>query len=83
MDEELTEVQQAYKDWKAIFKVSMMVHTDEQMFEIGYRARDWYIKELEDLVLKLSKNVVKLAEETEPTKPKRSKKNAPESDIGK
>lgn len=50
---------QAYKEWKDQFKVNMMVYTDEQMFEIGYSARDAYVKELEDLVKELAKTALK------------------------
>jgi hypothetical protein len=50
---------QAYKDWRDQFKVNMMVYTNEQMFEIGYAARDAYVEELESLVKELAKTALK------------------------
>lgn len=44
---------QAYNEWKAQHKVNLQVYTDEQMFRIGYEARDEYVRELEDMVTAL------------------------------
>lgn len=49
------DAKEAYLEWKKQFKVNMMVHTDEQMFELGYNYRNDYIKELEELVKDLAK----------------------------
>lgn len=36
----MTAAQEAYKRWKAMHKVNLQVYTDEQLFCIGYEARE-------------------------------------------
>ena len=47
----MTEAQKAYNNWKALQKVSMMVHTNEQMFEIGFNIAQDLIQELSTIIL--------------------------------
>lgn len=41
---------EAYKHWQEQYKINMQVHTNEQMFEIGYNMREGEIKVLYDLI---------------------------------
>lgn len=59
----------AYDDWKNQFKVNMRVYTDEQMFELGYNAREWEVENLENMVSNLMDQVKELE------KPKKVKAN--------
>ena len=52
---EKTAGQKAYEDWKKQQKVSMQVHTDEQMFILGYDIAAEYTKEVAEIALSIEK----------------------------
>jgi hypothetical protein len=54
---EKTQAQAAYDEWRKQFKVNMMVYTDEQMYCMGYEARDEYIRELIELIDALNSQI--------------------------
>jgi predicted RNA methylase len=56
----MTNAEQAYKDWQGLHKVSMMVHTNQQMFEIGFNTAQEIIKELSDTILVMEKDAKKM-----------------------
>jgi len=53
----------AYKIWKNQHKVNMQVHTDEQMFIIGFEEAQDVIKELSDLILDMEKEMKRMNEQ--------------------
>lgn len=61
--------QEIYKNWKLSHKINMRVYTDEEMFVMGYEARNEQVDSLIQLVDDLS---ARLAELTQ--KPKEKKK---------
>jgi hypothetical protein len=56
----MTDAQKAYEDWKQTHKVSLMVYTDQQMFEIGFNAAQELIKELSTTILAMEKDAKKI-----------------------
>jgi predicted amidophosphoribosyltransferase len=64
----MTDAQKAYKEWKQAQKVSMMVYTDEQMFEIGFNAAQELIKELAQTILAMEKDAKKMNSEIQKLK---------------
>jgi len=53
----------AYQTWKNQHKVNMQVHTDEQMFIIGFEQCQDMIKELSDLILDMEKEMKRINEQ--------------------
>jgi len=64
----MTEAQRAYNNWKALQKVSMMVHTNEQMFEIGFNIAQDLIQELSTIILAMEKDAKKMNTEIQKLK---------------
>jgi hypothetical protein len=56
----MTDAQQAYEDWKETHKISLMVYTDQQMFEIGFNVAQELIKELSTTILAMEKDAKKM-----------------------
>lgn len=54
-----TQANEAYKAWKEQHKVNMAVYTDEQMFTMGFDAREDQVNALIDLVEDLSTRLKK------------------------
>lgn len=53
----------AYQSWKNQHKVNMQVHTDEQMFIIGFGECQDMIKELSELILDMEKEMKRMNEQ--------------------
>jgi len=51
----LSKAQEAYRRWEKQHTVNMQVHTNEQMFSLGYDACEELNRELFELVLDLEK----------------------------
>ena len=51
----ITQAQEAYEEWKKTQKASLMVYTEEQIFELGFNAAQNIIKELSDIIVTLEK----------------------------
>lgn len=60
--------QEIYKNWKLSHKINMRVYTDEEMFVMGYEARNDQVDALIQLVDDLS---TRLAELTQKKKAKK------------
>ena len=67
----------AYKIWNNRHKVNMQVHTNEQMFVIGFEEGQDMIKELSDLIFDMEKEIKRQNDEIQKLK-KRVPKNAKE-----
>ena len=67
----------AYEAWKKQHIVNMQVHTDEQMFVIGYEQGQDMIKEMADLIMDMEKEIQRQNTEIQKLK-KRVPKNAKE-----
>ena len=52
--------QELYKNWKASHKINMRVYTDEEMYVMGYKARDAEVDGLINLVEELSTRIKEL-----------------------
>jgi hypothetical protein len=52
----ITQAQEAYEEWKKSQKASLMVYTEEQIFEIGFNAAQNIIKELSDIIVTMEKD---------------------------
>jgi hypothetical protein len=50
----------AYQAWNSRHKVNMQVHTNEQMFIIGFDESQEIVKELSNLVLDMEKEMKRL-----------------------
>jgi len=51
------QAQHAYRMWEKRHIVNMQVHTNEQMFVIGFDSAQEFIKELSDLILDMEKEM--------------------------
>jgi topoisomerase IA-like protein len=58
-----TPAQEAYQQWQKTMKVSMQVHTDQQLFEIGFNAAQTIIAEMEKTIRGMERENKKLAAE--------------------
>jgi cob(I)alamin adenosyltransferase len=56
----MTDAKQAYEEWQKAQKVSMMVHTNEQMFELGYNLAQEVIRELAETIMAMEKEAKKM-----------------------
>ena len=64
----MTNAQQAYEAWQKAQKVSMMVYTNEQMFELGYNLAQEIIAELADTIMAMEKDAKKMNSEIQKLK---------------
>jgi hypothetical protein len=71
------QAQRAYSLWRKRHIVNMQVHTDEQMFIIGFEEGQDMIKEMADLIYDMEKELQRLNAEIQKLK-KRVPKNAKE-----
>lgn len=67
----LSPAQQAYEDWLSSQKVSMMVYTDAQMFEMGFDTATQIMDDMANVILAMEKDAKKMEAEI-----KKLKKNA-------
>lgn len=63
--------QKLYKQWKDSHKINMAVYTDEQMFVMGYNARQSEFDGLIDLIVELESKIKELSEKTTKKKVKK------------
>ena len=55
-----TPAEQAYEEWRLQFKVNMQVHTDEQMFCLGYNYRNSLFDALLEIIHEQEQEIDKL-----------------------
>jgi predicted transcriptional regulator len=59
----MTKATEAYQHWQKTMKVSMQVHSDQQLFEIGFNAAQTIMTEMEKVIAEMERDTQKLKAE--------------------
>ena len=59
----MTKALEAYQHWQKTMKASMQVHSDQQLFEIGFNAAQTIMAEMEKVITEMERETQKLKAE--------------------
>ena len=59
----MSKATEAYNHWQKTMKVNLQVHTDQQLFELGYNTAQTMIHELEKVITEMERETHKLKAE--------------------